>query len=158
MRCLQVPGWRAQNCWLDFSFYCCCCCCCCSLRNSLCCRQTFFVSFSCWGLVLLARLDKEQRDICETCVGPCWTFDFEMKVALFSPGGATIRCHFWNRQVLRQSRGLRLYVLCLDISSCMGSRITQSCGREKNLLVHFFNSHQPFCRLMEMNLLGGSSA
>lgn len=88
------PGWRAQNCWLDFSFYCCCCCCCCSLRNSLCCRQTFFVSFSCWGLVLLARLDKEQRDICETCVGPCWTFDFEMKVALFSPGGATIRCHF----------------------------------------------------------------
>lgn len=50
------PGWRAQNCWLDFSFYCCCCCCCCSLRNSLCCRQTFFVSFSCWGLVLLARL------------------------------------------------------------------------------------------------------
>ncbi len=20
-------------------------------------------------------------------VGPCWTFDFEMKVALFSPGG-----------------------------------------------------------------------
>lgn len=28
--------------------------------------------------------------------------------ARHSPGGATIRCHFWKRQVLRQSRGLRL--------------------------------------------------
>ena len=45
-----------------------------------------------------------------------------------SPGGATILCHFWKRQVLRQSRGLRLYVLCLDISSCMGSRITHNYG------------------------------
>lgn len=25
-----------------------------------------------------------------------------------SAGGATMRCHFWKRQVLRQSRGLRL--------------------------------------------------
>lgn len=47
------------------------------------------------------------------------------------PGGATILCHFWKRQVLRQSLGLRLYVLCLDISSCMGSRITHSCRREQ---------------------------
>lgn len=28
--------------------------------------------------------------------------------ARHSPGGATMRCHFWKRQVLRQSRGLRL--------------------------------------------------
>lgn len=48
------------------------------------------------------------------------------------PGGATILCHFWKRQVLRQSLGLRLYVLCLDISSCMGSRITHSWKRERN--------------------------
>ncbi|TNN71256.1 hypothetical protein EYF80_018604 [Liparis tanakae] len=34
-----------------------------------------------------------------------------------------------ERQVLRQSLGLRLYVLCLDISSCMGSRITHSWRR-----------------------------
>lgn len=47
------------------------------------------------------------------------------------PGGATILCHFWKRQVLRQSLGLRLYVLCLDISSCMGSRITHSWKREQ---------------------------
>lgn len=45
------------------------------------------------------------------------------------PGGATILCHFWKRQVLRQSLGLRLYVLCRDMSSCMGSRITQSWRR-----------------------------
>lgn len=42
------------------------------------------------------------------------------------PGGATIRCHFWKSVVLRQSRGLSEYALCLDISSCIGSRITQS--------------------------------
>lgn len=47
------------------------------------------------------------------------------------PGGATIRCHFWNSVVLRQSRGLSEYALCLDISSCIGSRITHSCGRKK---------------------------
>lgn len=47
------------------------------------------------------------------------------------PGGATILCHFWKRQVLRQSLGLRLYVLCLDISSCMGSRITHSWRKEQ---------------------------
>lgn len=46
------------------------------------------------------------------------------------PGGATILCHFWNRHVLRQSRGLRLQVLCLDMSSCMGSRMTHNCGRD----------------------------
>lgn len=50
---------------------------------------------------------------------------------VFLPGGATILCHFWKRQVLRQSLGLRLYVLCLDISSCMGSRITHSWKREQ---------------------------
>lgn len=44
----------------------------------------------------------------------------------FLPGGATILCHFWKRQVLRQSLGLRLYVLCRDISSCIGSKITHS--------------------------------
>ncbi len=27
---------------------------------------------------------------------------------LLLPGGATILCHFWNRQVFRQSLGLRL--------------------------------------------------
>lgn len=48
-----------------------------------------------------------------------------------SPGGATILCHFWKRQVFRQSLGLKLYVLCLDISSCMGSKITQSLGGDR---------------------------
>lgn len=60
------------------------------------------------------------------------------------PGGATILCHFWKRQVFRQSLGLKLYVLCLDISSCMGSKITHSFGEDKEtkcvkrmLHVHF---------------------
>lgn len=48
------------------------------------------------------------------------------------PGGATIRCHFWNRVVLRQSRGLSAYALCLDINSCIGSNITHSCKGEDN--------------------------
>lgn len=43
-----------------------------------------------------------------------------------SAGGATILCHFWNKHVFRQSRGLKLYVLCLDISSCIGSSITHN--------------------------------
>lgn len=47
------------------------------------------------------------------------------------PGGATILCHFWKRQVFRQSLGLKLYVLCLDINSCIGSNITHS-FREDN--------------------------
>jgi len=46
-----------------------------------------------------------------------------------SPGGATIRCHFWNSVVLRQSRGLRPNALWRDISSCIGSSITHSCKR-----------------------------
>lgn len=61
--------------------------------------------------------------------------DFHMHVL---PGGATILCHFWKRQVFRQSLGLKLYVLCLDISSCMGSKITHSFGEDKETrLVHF---------------------
>lgn len=56
---------------------------------------------------------------------------FYLCCAVGLPGGATILCHFWKRQVLRQSLGLRLYVLCLDISSCMGSKITHSWRREQ---------------------------
>lgn len=41
-------------------------------------------------------------------------------------GGATILCHFWNKQVFKQSLGLRLYVLCRDINSCIGSRMTHN--------------------------------
>jgi hypothetical protein len=48
------------------------------------------------------------------------------------PGGATIRCHFWNSVVFRQSRGLSEYALCLDMSSCIGSRMTQSCERKSS--------------------------
>lgn len=50
---------------------------------------------------------------------------------VFLPGGATILCHFWKRQVFRQSLGLKLYVLCLDINSCMGSNITHSLWEDK---------------------------
>lgn len=49
------------------------------------------------------------------------------------PGGATILCHFWNRVVFRQSRGLSWYALCLDMSSCIGSRITHNCKRDHKL-------------------------
>jgi len=52
----------------------------------------------------------------------------------YSPGGATIRCHFWNSVVLRQSRGLRPYTLCRHISSCIGSRITHSFNMQTTLL------------------------
>ena len=47
-----------------------------------------------------------------------------------SPGGATIRCHFWNSVVLRQSRGLSPYTLCLHISSCIGSSMTHNYNHE----------------------------
>lgn len=60
MRCLQVPGWRAQNRRLDFSFYCCCCCCW-PLPNSWCCPLTFFVFFVCWGLVSQAQLERPEN-------------------------------------------------------------------------------------------------
>lgn len=49
-------------------------------------------------------------------------------------GGATIRCHFWNKVVFKQSRGLRAYALCLDINSCIGSRMTHNCTKKKGNL------------------------
>lgn len=45
------------------------------------------------------------------------------------PGGAIILCHFWNKVVFKQSRGDNAYALCLDISSCIGSKITHNCKR-----------------------------
>lgn len=69
------------------------------------------------------------------CVITQFFLSLQYKAAEFQlhalPGGATIRCHFWKRQVFKQSLGLKLYVLCLDISSCMGSKITHSFREEK---------------------------
>ena len=53
-------------------------------------------------------------------------FRLKKKSNLYVPGGATIRCHFWNSVVLRQSRGLRAYALCRDINSCIGSSMTHN--------------------------------
>lgn len=50
------------------------------------------------------------------------------------PGGAIILCHFWNKVVFKQSRGDNAYALCLDISSCIGSKITHNCKRNNPLL------------------------
>lgn len=59
-----------------------------------------------------------------------WCFSCKATVRLpLLPGGATILCHFWNKVVFKQSRGDNAYALCLDISSCMGSRITHNCNR-----------------------------
>lgn len=56
------------------------------------------------------------------------------------PGGATILCHFWNSVVFRQSRGDKAYALCLDINSCIGSKITHSCRtNRKRISVGKFN-------------------
>lgn len=60
-----------------------------------------------------------------------WCFSCKATVRLpLLPGGATILCHFWNNVVFKQSRGDNAYALCLDISSCIGSRITHNCKKK----------------------------
>lgn len=57
-----------------------------------------------------------------------WCFSCKATVRLpLLPGGAIILCHFWNKVVFKQSRGDNAYALCLDISSCIGSKITHNC-------------------------------
>lgn len=59
-----------------------------------------------------------------------WCFSCKATVRLpLLPGGAIILCHFWNKVVFKQSRGDNAYALCLDISSCIGSKITHNCKR-----------------------------
>lgn len=59
-----------------------------------------------------------------------WCFSCKATVWLpLLPGGAIILCHFWNKVVFKQSRGDNAYALCLDISSCIGSKITHNCKR-----------------------------
>lgn len=142
LKCLQVPGWRAKSCWLDFSS-CCCCCCWCPRQCSRCCHQTSSVSVAYSALVLPAQLQGQRQ--------PGYSQEGKSNMQIvkpqrrtwfvqdFLPGGATILCHFWNKHVFKQSRGLRLYVLCLDINSCMGSRITQSWRRNKDSHVTLFS-------------------
>lgn len=60
-----------------------------------------------------------------------WCFSCKATVRLpLLPGGAIILCHFWNKVVFKQSRGDNAYALCLDISSCIGSKITHNCKRK----------------------------
>lgn len=79
-----------------------------------------------------------------------WCFSCKATVRLpLLPGGATILCHFWNKVVFKQSRGDNAYALCLDISSCIGSKITHNCNKiaiciqsnynEKSRYFSFFN-------------------
>lgn len=95
LRCLQVPGWRAKSCWLDFSSCCCCCWWWCPRQCSRCCHQTSSVFVACLELVLLAQLQGQRN------VG----YSYERKSIINTtkkaevslgplPGGATILCHF----------------------------------------------------------------
>lgn len=64
-----------------------------------------------------------------------WCFSCKATVCLpLLPGGATILCHFWNKVVFKQSRGDNAYALCLDINSCIGSKITHNCKKKREKL------------------------
>lgn len=69
MRCLQVPGWRAQNCWPDFSS-CCCCYCCFPHQCSRCCRRTSSVSVAYLALVLPAQLQRKTTFVLQSWRAP----------------------------------------------------------------------------------------
>lgn len=74
-----------------------------------------------------------------------WCFSCKATVRLpLLPGGATILCHFWNKVVFKQSRGDNAYALCLDISSCIGSRITHNCKETVLRYVRFVDESSPF--------------
>lgn len=117
--CLQVPDWTGQRCWLGSSS-CCCCCWCFPRPSSWCCPPTSSFSGACWAAAALAPLAREGEAVSpeeKQLVHPQPFFYHPHLLpsvpgspsgSADSPGGATIRCHFWNRQVLRQSRGLRL--------------------------------------------------
>lgn len=71
-RCLQVPGWREQRCWLGSSS-CCCCCWCCHPPSSWCYPLTSSVSSVCWAAVVRAPLCQREKTQVKECPGPLFS-------------------------------------------------------------------------------------